>query len=138
MELSTTCKRAFIDITCLRILQSVSQTIVRVAPPAYTHASTIAGMSLPRLLRRSAGPLASLPRAQPIVSRSFTSSSWRRKNAVQQAEDSLASLPGIDASKLTVTETITPKQTLPPEDLIFGRTFTGTGICDLLQLQCPY
>lgn len=34
-------------------------------------------------------------------------------------------LPGIDPSKLEITKTITPKQLVPNEDLVFGRTFTG-------------
>ena len=34
-------------------------------------------------------------------------------------------LPDIDPSKLEVTKTITPKQLVPNQDLIFGRTFTG-------------
>lgn len=36
----------------------------------------------------------------------------------------MSKLPGIDPSKLTVTETITPKQLVPNQDLVFGRTFT--------------
>ena len=39
--------------------------------------------------------------------------------------DPASKLPGIDPSKLEITETITPKTVLPNEDLIFGRTFTG-------------
>jgi len=31
----------------------------------------------------------------------------------------------IDPSKLTITSTTTPKSLLPPEELIFGRNFTG-------------
>lgn len=34
-------------------------------------------------------------------------------------------LPDIDASKLTVTRTQTPKEMLKPEELVFGRTFSG-------------
>jgi hypothetical protein len=40
-------------------------------------------------------------------------------------DDPASKLPGIDPSKLEITETITPKAVLPNEDLIFGRTFTG-------------
>ena len=36
----------------------------------------------------------------------------------------MSRLPGMDPSKLTVTETITPKQLVPNQDLVFGRTFT--------------
>lgn len=34
-------------------------------------------------------------------------------------------LPDIDPSKLEVTKTITPKELVPNQDLVFGRTFTG-------------
>lgn len=36
----------------------------------------------------------------------------------------LAKLPEIDPSKLTITQSLTPKPLLPPEKLVFGRTFT--------------
>jgi branched-chain amino acid aminotransferase len=32
----------------------------------------------------------------------------------------------IDPTKLSITKTTTPKGLLPPEELIFGRNFTGT------------
>lgn len=34
-------------------------------------------------------------------------------------------LPDLDASKLTVTKTSTPKELQKPQDLVFGKTFTG-------------
>lgn len=34
-------------------------------------------------------------------------------------------LAGLDPSKLEITKTITPKQRVPNQDLVFGRTFTG-------------
>jgi hypothetical protein len=40
----------------------------------------------------------------------------------------MSRLPDVDPSKLTVTETITPKQLVPNQDLVFGRTFTGMSI----------
>ena len=33
---------------------------------------------------------------------------------------------GLDPSKLTITETKSPKALSKPEDLVFGREFTGT------------
>ncbi|KAL1983581.1 hypothetical protein VTN96DRAFT_10241 [Rasamsonia emersonii] len=33
-------------------------------------------------------------------------------------------LPGLDPSKLTITRTTTPKELIPPEQLVFGKTFT--------------
>lgn len=41
------------------------------------------------------------------------------------AHDDLPHLPDIDPSKLEVTKTITPKELVPNQDLVFGRTFTG-------------
>ncbi|CAZ81609.1 unnamed protein product [Tuber melanosporum] len=37
---------------------------------------------------------------------------------------STQTIPDIDASKLTITRTQTPKALMKPEDLIFGRNFT--------------
>lgn len=37
-----------------------------------------------------------------------------------------AKLPDIDASKLTITRTQTPKALMKPEELVFGHNFTGT------------
>lgn len=36
---------------------------------------------------------------------------------------------GLDPSKLTITETKNPKALSKPEDLVFGREFTGTSQC---------
>jgi hypothetical protein len=33
----------------------------------------------------------------------------------------------IDPTKLSITKTTTPKDLLPPEELIFGRNFSGKG-----------
>lgn len=48
---------------------------------------------------------------------------WQRSFSASAA--SAAQLPGLDASKLTVTKTSTPKELTPPKDLVFGKTFTG-------------
>src|SRR2546423_1410168 len=82
-------------------------------------------MLFPRLLRRIPVPPTSPTRSQSIVRRSFGSTTWRSRNALQADEESLSRLPGLDASKLSITETITPKKIVPPEQLVFGRTFTG-------------
>lgn len=50
----------------------------------------------------------------------------RRFYSIQSQEDSIARLPGIDPSKLSITKSTTPKELLPPQELVFGRTFTGT------------
>jgi hypothetical protein len=82
-------------------------------------------MQSSRLLRRTAGSLAHLTRSESLLGRSFTTTPFRRKSAPEIDENAVASLPGLDPSKLTVTESITPKKPVPPEELIFGRTFTG-------------
>lgn len=48
---------------------------------------------------------------------------WRRSfSATSAAASKLAEL---DPSKLTVTKTAAPKELLPPQELIFGKNFTG-------------
>lgn len=37
-------------------------------------------------------------------------------------------IAGLDPSKLSITKTTTPKSLLPPEELIFGRNFTGSAL----------
>ncbi|MCJ1308096.1 hypothetical protein MMC25_001747 [Agyrium rufum] len=52
---------------------------------------------------------------------------WRsqqRQYSIQSEEDAIARLPGLDPSKLTIEKTQSPKPVLPPEELVFGRTFT--------------
>ncbi|KAI9727530.1 MAG: hypothetical protein M1828_006472 [Chrysothrix sp. TS-e1954] len=39
-------------------------------------------------------------------------------------QPALSSLPDIDPSQLTITKTANPKDLVPPEELVFGRTFT--------------
>ncbi|MCJ1382609.1 branched-chain-amino-acid transaminase bat2 [Xylographa soralifera] len=51
--------------------------------------------------------------------------SQRRKASSLQAEEkAIKQLPGMDPSQLSITKSTTPKQLLPPEELVFGRTFT--------------
>ena len=45
-------------------------------------------------------------------------------NPISKQEASLKTLPDIDPSLLSITNTTTPKKILEPQDLIFGRTFT--------------
>ncbi|KAJ5179683.1 hypothetical protein N7492_002893 [Penicillium capsulatum] len=47
---------------------------------------------------------------------------WQRNFSVSTAAAS--QLPGLDASKLTVTKTSTPNEITSPKDLVFGKTFT--------------
>ncbi|KAJ9318827.1 hypothetical protein DTO271D3_957 [Paecilomyces variotii] len=42
----------------------------------------------------------------------------------QRTYSSKSTLPGLDPSKLTIAKTTTPKEPLPPQELVFGKTFT--------------
>jgi hypothetical protein len=81
-------------------------------------------MLLPRLLRCSTRPLRSFASPDSFSQRAFSTTLWRR-DALTLEDDPASKLPGMDVSKLEITETITPKAVLPNEDLVFGRTFTG-------------
>ncbi|KAI4238400.1 MAG: hypothetical protein LQ352_007879, partial [Teloschistes flavicans] len=50
--------------------------------------------------------------------------SLRRPYSIQSQEDAIAKLPNINPSALSITKTTTPKELVPPEELVFGRTFT--------------
>ena len=52
-------------------------------------------------------------------------SQCRRPYSIQSQEETIAKLPGINPSALSITNTITPKELVPSEKLVFGRTFTG-------------
>ncbi|MCJ1295973.1 hypothetical protein MMC34_007538 [Xylographa carneopallida] len=51
-------------------------------------------------------------------------SQCRRASSLQAEEEAIKNLPSIDPSQLSITRSTTPKQLLPPEELVFGRTFT--------------
>ncbi|KAJ5683227.1 Branched-chain-amino-acid aminotransferase [Penicillium macrosclerotiorum] len=76
--------------------------------------------SLQQLARRKA--LAGL--ATPRLSSQTVAASrlWQRSFGVTAAAAS--QLAALDASKLTITKTETPKELTPPKDLVFGKTFT--------------
>ncbi|KAL8893797.1 MAG: hypothetical protein Q9192_004913 [Flavoplaca navasiana] len=48
----------------------------------------------------------------------------RRPYSIQSQEEAIAKLPQIDPNALSITKTTTPKELVPPEELVFGRTFT--------------
>ncbi|KAK5203686.1 branched-chain-amino-acid transaminase bat2 [Exophiala xenobiotica] len=86
-------------------------------------------MSLPRLLRTpcarsltkstlSPASLRLLPAYKPF------STSRTRLEELTIDDDLYSKLPGIDPSRLELTETITPKALVSNQDLVFGRTFT--------------
>src|SRR5262249_41281708 len=41
-------------------------------------------------------------------------------------QQNVEKLQKLDPTQLQITKTTTPKQLTPPQDLVFGRTFTGT------------
>jgi branched-chain amino acid aminotransferase len=49
-----------------------------------------------------------------------------RSYSIQAKAASTAKLQDIDLSKLSITKTTTPKELVPPNELVFGRTFTGS------------
>ena len=51
--------------------------------------------------------------------------SWERSYSIQAESASTIKLQDIDPSKLSITKTTTPKGLVPPNELVFGRTFTG-------------
>lgn len=64
--------------------------------------------------------------ASPRILPSRTSAStqlWQR--SFNASATAASQLPALDASKLTVTKTSTPKELTPNKDLVFGKYFTG-------------
>jgi branched-chain amino acid aminotransferase len=59
----------------------------------------------------------------------------RRGYSIQSEEDAIARLPGLDASKLAITKTTTPKALSDPSELVFGRTFTGPSHFPFLTIE---
>lgn len=50
---------------------------------------------------------------------------FRAASSAAPDSASLSQLPDIDVGKLEITKTTAPKELVPPEKLVFGRTFTG-------------
>lgn len=71
-----------------------------------------------------------LPRSSTAASRSaralrcLNAQPARRNYALQAADASDPKLSSIDASQLEITKTTTPRDLLPNDQLVFGRTFT--------------
>ncbi len=77
--------------------------------------------SLQQLARRKALAGLATPR---LASQTFASQRlWQRNFGVTASAAS--QLAALDASKLSITKTTTPKELTPPKDLVFGKTFTG-------------
>ena len=49
----------------------------------------------------------------------------RWTSSIQQQEDAIAQLPDLNPEALTITSAISLKKIVPPEELVFGRNFTG-------------
>ena len=75
------------------------------------------------MLRRFAGQSALKPRSQ---GENLTWTSPRQYSAQPAPILKPLKAQGIDASKLTVTKTVTPKTLISSNELVFGQSFTGT------------
>jgi len=62
----------------------------------------------------------------PSLRSNHARASVRVVSSVAPDSASLSQLPDIDVAKLEITQTTSPKELVPPEELVFGRTFTGT------------
>lgn len=78
--------------------------------------------SLHQLARRTALSGFIAPRTAAFQT-SAANRLWQRNFSVTATAAS--KLAGLDPSKLTVTKTTTPKELKPPQELVFGKTFTG-------------
>ncbi|EFW19884.1 Mitochondrial branched-chain amino acid (BCAA) aminotransferase [Coccidioides posadasii str. Silveira] len=76
-----------------------------------------------RLSRAGARSLSGSPSHSPFL-RYAVNAAWQRGYSAWQSPSRSDGLPGIDASKLSVTKTTSPKNLLPPKELVFGSTFT--------------
>lgn len=66
-----------------------------------------------------------LSRADPPATLLLNNGQSLRLYSIQSNEAGIAKLPGIDPNALSITETTTPKNLIPPEELVFWRNFTG-------------
>lgn len=60
------------------------------------------------------------PPARPLLHKQCL-----RAYSIQSSEAGTVKLPGIDPNAVSIVETITPKTLISPEELVFGRNFTG-------------
>ena len=88
--------------------------------------------SLQQLARRQALTGLAMPRV--LSSQNVAASrTWQRAFSASMAAAS--QLPGLDASKLTITKTTTPKEPMDSKDLVFGKYFTGKRISKIYCLS---
>lgn len=69
--------------------------------------------------------LSALPQRTSSTLRCLAAQRYRRAYSIQTDAAPAPKLAEIDPLQLSVTKTTTPKQLTPPEELVFGRTFTG-------------
>lgn len=74
--------------------------------------------------RSSAAPLSASLRCR-------TQTQTQRPYSIHADASVGSKIQDIDPTKLSITRTSSPKALLPPEDLIFGRNFTGTSFVAL-------
>ena len=79
-----------------------------------------------RLATRAPTPLRPSRITKPTIALTPLQSRRKYSNIIQTQEDALAKLPGLNPSACTYTHSLTPKVLTPPEELVFGRAFTGT------------
>jgi hypothetical protein len=81
---------------------------------------------LGRLLRSDMMVTRQLPFSASALVRRSLLGTWRAQKSlgITARLYSTARLQGLDASQLSITKTTTPKELVPPEELIFGHTFT--------------
>ena len=80
-------------------------------------------MRLPRQLAASPA-MYSVPMSRSVPAKASAANRlWRRCFSVTRAGAS--QLAGLDPSKLVITKTRTPQEPTAPNDLVFGKTFTG-------------
>lgn len=59
-----------------------------------------------------------------LAPRRLVAQQWTSSSTMAARLYSTSKLAEMDASKLTITKTTTPKELIPPKDLVFGHTFT--------------
>lgn len=59
-----------------------------------------------------------------LAPRRLVAQQWSSSSTVAARLYSTSKLAAMDASKLTITKTTTPKELTPPEKLVFGNKFT--------------
>jgi branched-chain amino acid aminotransferase len=82
-------------------------------------------MRVSRQLARNAVLRASSSPITVSLQSSAANRLWQRSYSIKPVTKATPQLPGLDSSKLTITKTTTPKELIPPEQLVFGKTFTG-------------